>query len=589
MLIEAAANAKSDRAIQIADRIWWVGHYLQDDVFQCHVYLIENGDQSVLIDPGSKLTFDHTLAKIEQVTAFSNIRYFICHHQDPDITGALPLIDEIVSRQDAVVVTHWRAEVLLKHYGLKMPFWRVEENDWTLELGDGRELTFVFTPYAHFPGAFCTLDSATGVLFSSDIFGGFTDGFQLVARDENYFEGIRPFHEHYMPSNDVLQHVMGKFAQLPIRLIAPQHGSIIPERLVHFMIDKLMNLDCGLYLLADRSTDLRRLIELNKIIRDITETMILYRDFQDIAMALLEIAKRLIPAKSLEFYAPTEEPGKFLHLAPSSRYRGAVVEAPEGIAEIFNNNTQDPVVCRENRNNGFDHAMAIPLFAVSSEEVEAVAIVELGEHTPLTHEIETMIRQMQDPLHVAVEREVIYRTLDMERRHLYERSIRDPLTGLFTRNYMHDSVDRLFSIHDRDESTPVAMALLDIDHFKSVNDTWGHNQGDEVLRRVADVIKEVVRTGDIPVRLGGEEFAVFIIGQSSENIADLGERLRSRVEELTFPPPMEERTITISVGVALRGRMEGLDPFIERTDKALYRAKNDGRNQVVPAEEPQAN
>jgi len=106
-------------AIEIADHIWWVGHYLKDDVFQCHVYLIEHGDQSILFDPGSKLTFSHTLQKIEELIPFSSIRYFVCHHQDPDITASLPRIDAMISRDDAVLVTHWRAWALLKHYDLK--------------------------------------------------------------------------------------------------------------------------------------------------------------------------------------------------------------------------------------------------------------------------------------------------------------------------------------------------------------------------------------------------------------------------------------------------------------------------------------
>jgi len=71
------ADLDTSHAIEIAPRVWWVGHYLKGDVFQCHVYLIENGDQSVLIDPGSKLSFTQTLKKIEEVTSFSNIRYFL--------------------------------------------------------------------------------------------------------------------------------------------------------------------------------------------------------------------------------------------------------------------------------------------------------------------------------------------------------------------------------------------------------------------------------------------------------------------------------------------------------------------------------
>ncbi len=160
----------SEHAIEIADNIWWVGHYLENDPFQCHVYLLENGDQSVLFDPGSKLTFKHTFQKIQEVTNFSNIRYFVCHHQDPDITGCLEQIDNMVTREDALLVTHWRAEMLLKHYGLDLPFWRIEDHDWKLDLGNGRVLEFVFTPYAHFPGAFCSFDQQTGTIFSSDIF-----------------------------------------------------------------------------------------------------------------------------------------------------------------------------------------------------------------------------------------------------------------------------------------------------------------------------------------------------------------------------------------------------------------------------------
>src|SRR5690606_21636421 len=78
--LEALASADPDDPIELAPGVFWVGHYLPGDPFQCHVYLIVHGDQSVLIDPGSRLTFPWSLPKIERVTAFSNIRYFICHH-----------------------------------------------------------------------------------------------------------------------------------------------------------------------------------------------------------------------------------------------------------------------------------------------------------------------------------------------------------------------------------------------------------------------------------------------------------------------------------------------------------------------------
>ncbi len=573
------------RPVEIAERVWWVGHYQPGDPFQCHVYLIEHGDQSILFDPGSALTFRHTLRKIEAVTPFSNIRYFVCHHQDPDIAAALPLVDQLVSRDDAVVVTHWRAEALLKHYGLSLPFWLVDRNGWQLDLG-GRRLRFIFTPYAHFPGAFCTYDEQTGTLFSSDLFGGFTEGFSLYARDESYFEALRPFHEHYMPSREILDYALTRLQEVPIRRIAPQHGSIIPEHLVAFMMEKVKTLDCGLYLLAGGDSDIHRLSQLNTALRDITRAMILYRDFRDIAAALLDIARRFLPATSLEFYARAEE-GQALHLAPASRYRGALVEPPPEVRAVLGQDrkawsgrhrgSSQPL---DGDGGGNDHQLLIPLFAPSAGVVESVAIVRLDGELPDDERIDEMAEQMSVPLQVAVEREALYRTLDIERREFFERSIRDPLTGLFTRLYMHEVVGRQMRIHDRDAKAAIGLALFDIDHFKRVNDTWGHNTGDVVLRGVATALRDVVREADLPVRLGGEEFAVFILGESAHNVGTMAERVRRAVEQIRFEGELAGQRITLSAGVACRRSGEDLESLIGRADRVLYQAKNSGRNRV---------
>ncbi|MDX8405255.1 MAG: hypothetical protein R8K50_03800 [Mariprofundus sp.] len=333
MAITDLDRPDTDHAVEIADRIWWVGHYLKGDLFQCHVYLIENGDQSVLFDPGSELTFAHTLKKIEEVTAFSNIRYFVCHHQDPDITACLPRIDALISRDDAVLVTHWRAAALLKHYGLKhLPFWQIEDHDWQLDIG-GRQLDFILTPYMHFPGAFCSFDRQTGVLFSSDIFGGFTEKWSLFARDEGYFEAMRPFHEHYMPSREIMQHGMTALEQFPICMIAPQHGSIIPAELTRFMIDKLKTLECGLFLMTTKDSDTRRLIRLNRMIREISGSLLQYRDFQQVAKHVIDAVRALLPLKTLAFYIDRDD-GEVIYLSGQNRYHGETVTLPDDVAGL---------------------------------------------------------------------------------------------------------------------------------------------------------------------------------------------------------------------------------------------------------------
>jgi diguanylate cyclase (GGDEF)-like protein len=590
-------RADTSHALEIAPRIWWVGHVLPDDVFQCHVYLLEQGDQSVLFDPGSRLTFAGTLRKIEQVIPFTHIRYFVCHHQDPDIAAAMPLIDELIDRPDALLVTHWRTRALLRHYGLKMPFHLVEEHDWRLPLQD-RTLEFIFTPYAHFPGAIATFDPGSGVLFSSDLFGGFTERPTLVAADESHFEALRPFHEHYMPSQDILAFALNQIARHPVKVIAPQHGSLIPERLVGFMVDKLAHLDCGIYLFARENTDIRRLSQLNETLREITQTMLLYRDFRDIAERLSEVVARNLPLERIDYFARGED-GVTLTFSHETRFSGFAMDPPPAVAAILGKNrrewqeamNQEPALigqraCGDTQatvlEDGSGVILTVPLFSPRRDVIEAAALLHLRESGRLTAEDAQVIGQIIMPLQVALEREVIYRAIEAERQKAYQRSIRDALTGLFTRVYMQDVMERHCSIHDRDAAAAVAAVMIDVDHFKGINDTRGHDGGDAVLRQLAEILRGRIREADIPVRFGGEEFIVFLVGASAHGAGENAERLRRAIESHVFR--LDDGTqmhVTASLGVAIRQRFEPLDRLIRRADEALYKAKQGGRNRVV--------
>ncbi|OOZ36386.1 diguanylate cyclase [Solemya velesiana gill symbiont] len=590
------AQVDSSHAVEITERVWWVGYTIPDDHFQSHAYLIEQGDQSVLIDPGSPITFDQTLRKIEEIIPFSHIRYFVCHHQDPDITAALPEIDARLEREYAVVVTHGRAAVLIKHYGLDIPFWHIEEldipfwhieeNEWSLQLED-RELRFVFTPYAHFAGAFCIFDNISKVLFSSDLFGGINEEFELFAESESYAESMRLFHEHYIPSREVMGFALTRIQEYPIETIAPQHGSIIRGGLVEYCINTLRKMDCGLYLLARGSTDIERLSMFNATLRDISSTMIVSRDFKEIAENMLEIAKRILPATRLEFHAQLDG-DQVWHLAPDSHYRGSLKEPPWFVSRMFGINRDEwlnlysgsfDLLDINEREHADRHGMLLPLFKPEDDWVFGVAVIYLGRPVMPNKEIERIIEQMVSALQVAVERETVYRSVDLERQVLYERSIRDPLTGLFNRLYMEDTLHRLLEIHDRSDSTPIALALIDLDHFKQVNDSYGHVQGDHVLVRVAETIRSPARAGDLPVRLGGEEFGLFVVGEPALDIIGIAERMRQQIGDMSYAEPLHELQVTVSVGTAIRQQGEGLNKFIDCTDRALYSAKNEGRNQ----------
>ncbi len=580
----------ADHAIEIGHRVWWVGHQIPGDIFQCHAYLIEHGDQSVLIDPGSALTFKETLKKIEEVTAFTNIRYFICHHQDPDITAALAMIDTMVCRDDAVIVTHWRAEALLKHYALNLPMWLVDANDWKLDLG-GRLLKFIFTPYLHFPGAFCTFDEESGILFSSDLFGGFTEEPSLFAEDESYFECMRPFHEHYMPSREILQHALINIEKEEVRLIAPQHGSIIPEELTGYMIEKLKGLECGLYLMAQKDSDVNRLMELNKMIKGFMSALVLYRDFSDIAHYLCGVAKEILPVEALEFYVKRKGEENYICFSPENKYHGETLPKVSFVTSVIDNTLEASPKDAEHhydyitfdREGKTKHGLSIPLDTDGNEKFNAAAIFLLSSETEISDELNEVLGRMCLPLSVAIERETIYHMLEIDRNEIYEKSIRDPLTGLYTRCYMKDSGGRLLDSHDRNEDCGVALIMLDVDYFKSVNDKYGHTTGDMVLKSVGKVIIEQVRKVDIPVRYGGEEFAIFLPVQDIYAASMIAERIRKAIDELTFTRGDESFKVTMSAGVAIHLQGESMIELIIRADKALYNAKESGRNRTCRA------
>ncbi len=582
-----------EHAVEIADRVWWVGHELADDPFQCHVYLIEHGDQSVLIDPGSVLTFKDTLRKIEEVIPFSNIRYFICHHQDPDITGALNVIEDLITRDDAFIVTHWRAEVLLKHYDLKMSMWQVEENDWQLDIG-GRKLKFIFTPYLHFPGAFCTFDEHTGVLFSSDIFGGYGgEEFSLYAKDDTCFEAIKTFHEHYMPGREILSHSLQTIEKEPITMIAPQHGSILPAPLVRPIIEKLKGLDCGLYLMARSDTDIHRLTTLNQMMKGFMKAMVLYRDFGDIVHHLLTLVREALPVEGFEFYLQRGDESLITHFNEANLYHGetishtaffpSLLEGADG-GEGGERAVRNYELLTVRRGDEDKNALFIPLDTIRQGGVRAAAMLVLSRHTEISHELNEILGQMLTPLSVAIEREYIYRELESERNIIYSQSIRDPLTGFYNRQYMEDAVNRLIDTHNRSYTAGLAMIIVDIDNFKEVNDTYGHAAGDEVLRRVGKIIIETLRKVDIPVRYGGDEFCLFIPAHTLNDSLIVAERVRDAVARLDFKKGETSFKVTLSSGVALHRQRESLDDFIKRADVGLYEAKRSGRDCVCNVE-----
>jgi diguanylate cyclase (GGDEF)-like protein len=155
-------------------------------------------------------------------------------------------------------------------------------------------------------------------------------------------------------------------------------------------------------------------------------------------------------------------------------------------------------------------------------------------------------------------------------------SNQDHLTGIFNRkkfyDELHKEIDRVTRYNQK-----LSIIMFDVDHFKSVNDTYGHQVGDIVLQDISEIVHKAIRKTDVFARYGGEEFTLLMPGTSQQGAYDIAERLRFEIEEHSFPSAGK---ITCSFGVAEIDEHDNSDTFVKKADVALYKAKDKGRNRV---------
>jgi diguanylate cyclase len=181
------------------------------------------------------------------------------------------------------------------------------------------------------------------------------------------------------------------------------------------------------------------------------------------------------------------------------------------------------------------------------------------------------------------EAEAKIRKLEQELAQVSELVHQDQLTGALNRHGLDEAFEREATRADRSH-TPVCVALLDIDNFKRLNDTMGHQAGDQALVHLSQVIKEALRPSDAVARYGGEEFIIVLPGIGLEEATATVERLQRELTKKFFLHENDRVLITFSAGVALRAPQEPQDDVIGRADRAMYQAKKTGKNRVVVAE-----
>lgn len=209
------------------------------------------------------------------------------------------------------------------------------------------------------------------------------------------------------------------------------------------------------------------------------------------------------------------------------------------------------------------------------KETSIDSVIEFSEcHHAILREQREELDEANEELNNAIKR------LRAEKARVRELSLKDPLTGVANRRHLKLRLGR--DIHRADRyDEPLTVVMMDLDHFKPINDTWGHDVGDRVLKAIAKVLRKYLRTPDFIARYGGEEFSLVLPETSLEQAGLLVKRIMATMAELLVEPL--EKPVTASFGIAQRREGEDARKVLARADEAMYEAKNNGRNCMVLA------
>ena len=273
---------------------------------------------------------------------------------------------------------------------------------------------------------------------------------------------------------------------------------------------------------------------------------------------------------------PTEAVGH-VRIVPGSGIIGGVFSSRKPL--LVRDTTRVPGLTPRSQRYKTASFMAIPIVS-GGDTLGVVTLADRTDGRPFTRNDLAAARVITALSSLALVREQLTRLSD----ELAHTAAVDPLTAMFNRRYLHTRLESELE-RSRRSGLPVAVLMMDVDTFKGINDQLGHQTGDAVLRKVAEIVRRSVRASDVCTRYGGDEFAV-IVPENAVSASQTAERIRHRIEAfrwdlLGIPQTLH---VTVSLGVAIGEVGETSDALIGRADQHLYQAKARGRNCVFPSD-----
>jgi two-component system cell cycle response regulator len=243
--------------------------------------------------------------------------------------------------------------------------------------------------------------------------------------------------------------------------------------------------------------------------------------------------------------------------------------------------TEDPLrLASQLRASDGTHDTPLLLIANPEQKARVLRGFDLGANDWLIRPLDE--NELRARVRNQIRRKLYQDRLRADLGHALEMALTDPLTGFYNQRYLMRHLNALLAAG---QPNGIAVMMIDVDHFKSVNDRWGHPVGDEALRQIAETLRRRIRVFDSIARYGGEEFAVVMPATEAHEAISAAERLRSAIEQLPFSPvPGIAHNLTVSIGVAHSDTVDvTADQLLRSADQALYQAKHAGRNNTVKA------
>ena len=305
-----------------------------------------------------------------------------------------------------------------------------------------------------------------------------------------------------------------------------------------------------------------------------------------------EEADASIPARILLIEDQEFESTKFVETIESMGHQAVLVTTgAEALAKINQEDFDVVMVSLELEEDGLrfishlrsnDKTRSIPILMIAQNDIQKIARgLEIGAHDYAVRPVDR--NELKARLKSQIKRKRFQDKLKSNYEMSLSMALTDTLTGLFNRRYLNVHLEKLLK-EKSEQKKPVAILMLDIDHFKSVNDTHGHQVGDEVLQIFSQRLKERVRDFDIIARTGGEEFVAILVDVTMDRACHIAERLRRGIAKQPFQVSSEAGSLSVTTsigGIFIQEEDITVEDTLARADKFLYKAKETGRNRVI--------